>query len=687
MDLRTDKEEKYLPKKDTVISQEYVINLVAHVNHGKTTVMDNVLEYIGVLTKSMAGEARLLDSRKDELERGMTMKLSPVTMRVQNTKLTFLDTPGHLEFNSLTESTFIVSDVSLVILDVVKGVTERLRQLVRKTVENRCRIVLLINKADLLFRMGVPVDEIEHRVFSAVSEISHIIDKEISWETGTVILGSAKENWAICKDSDPSRLLGRAGSVASVRKALSLLRAVYAQGDKEISILAERIGKKRREGIKEKIEPKDIISHEFEFFNALYLSIDACDASYTEYQRRSQSAPDEVLAVVCANTMVGGEVTAIARTLYQRRIAVGDLLTVTEQGSEIQRQVTGIIYFTASIDRARTGTGLIGIQGIDCRKRGILSSSRSEPEKVQKYFHSLKWPVFTPLFTDVIIPAPEDYDSVIERLTCLSRCEPGLFIIVKSRRVIVKSDGVLQMDKIRTDLEGLKYSTEEQSEIYQETVEGGHGVVSSPLEMDDNKNFAVFFRRVISSDNKNNKELDVDGLDGFKKVFGRECYVKYTEEVPSSLRMSISSLLQNGPFIMEPCNMVSVEVFPTDKAVTGTVAQVYMESHPRILVNHTVLRISLPSVYTKGATHTISKSFGHILSTDIEENTVVFTVRIPVSKIKDLTNTLRTQTKGEADILPTNMLYQIVPDKKEYERALTEEIRERKGISQKDRID
>ncbi|KAI5192950.1 elongation factor 2 [Nematocida minor] len=657
--------------------REYVINLIAHVNHGKTTVMDNVLEYLGVITKSMAGEARLLDSRKDELERGMTMKLSPVSMFVGGAKMTFLDTPGHLEFNSLTESTFILSDVSLVIADVMKGVTERLRQLVKSSVENKCKPILFINKIDILFKMEISSDEIEYRIETALREINQVLSEEISWEAGTVIVGSAKDNWALSKYSDPSKIMGKKIDKFSLKKAVRLLRTIYMQKEKELHELSLRINRKTKTGLKDKIQAKDIVSYEFGFFSTLYMCVRHADETSSGiYRDGNSSSPDEVCAVVCANTIVNGEITAIARTLAKKRISVGQTVTVMENSSESECTVAGLVYFTESLDAVSAAMGLVGIQGIDCKKRGIISLSKTE--KAKEFLHSLRWPRFTPLFTDIIIPAPEHYDAIIKRLTRLSRCEPGLFLSIKQGRVIVKSDGVLQIDKIRTDLEGLSFETQEQSEVYQETVEGGSGVVSVPQIQ---QNFKITFKQVNSND------TDESALSQFKKVFNRECYVKFSEEVPPEIKMSISSLLQNGPFLLENCNMLSVEVSPTEESATGTVSQIYLQSSPRILVNHTVLHISVPSTHSKVTSNILSKSPGYILSTEIGENLITFDLRIPISEIKDLTNTLRTQTRGEADILPTNTIYYMVPDKKEYENALSETVREKKGLIQKEKIE
>ncbi|KAI5150097.1 elongation factor 2 [Nematocida ausubeli] len=694
---------------DKNASNECVINLIAHVNHGKTTVMDNVLEYMGVLTKSMAGEARLLDSRKDELEREMTMKLSPVSLFVNGKKITFLDTPGHLEFKSLTESTFILSDISLIIVDVMKGVTERLRQLVRNSSDNRCAPIILINKIDALFKLGASGDEIEHRVSGIIQSLEEVLEEPIGWDMGNIIIGSAKDNWCMGQSSNADRVLNKAMGHLTLKKSLRIVRTIYAQEQAELLKLSERINRKVKPGLKIKIRPKDIVSHEFGFFSALYTAISSVnipatampdvskceiecskeDSSISFMDSRIYHTPQNTwmgvdsssaVAIICSNTLVDNVVTAIGRTLYGKTISVGDSIYVVESSGISHCKVKNLVYFTKTRSSVEVAAGLVGIQGIDCKKKGIICAEGTCSDLSKELLGKLRWPVFTPLFTDIIIPSPECYSSVVERLGRLSRCEPGLFISVKQGKVIVRSDGVLQIDKIRTDLEGLRFSTEDQSEIYQETVSKGDGVVKVQQET-ESKCYAISLRGIQEESGEEIERM------GYKQLFGRDCYVKCAEGTPNMLRMSISALLQNGPFLLEQCNRVMVAVEPTERQPTGTLSQIYLDSMPRLLTNHTILFISAPSIYAKSVNTILVKSPGHILSTTVEETSITFEVRMPVAEIKALTNLLRTHTKGEADILPTHSLYYMVPDKAEHEKALTLALREKKGLFEKEKIE
>ncbi len=80
------------------LTLDKITSMIAHIDHGKTTLIDSLITSTGFFSKSLADELRYLDSRKDEQERGITLKLSPI--KLQNGH-TFIDTPGHVDFDSL----------------------------------------------------------------------------------------------------------------------------------------------------------------------------------------------------------------------------------------------------------------------------------------------------------------------------------------------------------------------------------------------------------------------------------------------------------------------------------------------------------------------------------------------------------------------------------------------------------
>ncbi|OAG31202.1 hypothetical protein NEDG_01615 [Nematocida displodere] len=663
---------------------EYVVNVVAHVNHGKTTFMDNVLEHLGVLTKSMAGEARLLDSRKDELERGMTMKLSPVSVPLPGGRITFLDTPGHLEFNSLTLSTFVLCDVSVVVVDVMKGVTERLKGLVRRAIEKDTGLVLFINKVDLLFKLSIPVDEIYYRLEQILQEIESVAEGRVEWEGGSVLLGSARDNWAMSSSSDLSLILGKpVRSKLSMKKAVGLAKQLYGLTDQEAVSLAQRVGMQPKLNIRTKPTPKDLLAHVFRFFSEFKEAILKKGSSL---QNIFISPPlhtlADVVGVICANTLADGIVTSIVRTISTKALSVGETVYVLEPGVAATPEpvtVTQIMRFAEESNDLTTGTGLVGVRGLECKKRGVIALAASN--EAQSFMLSQNWVDFMPIFTDVVQVDNASKAEAVRRVSLLSRCEPGMFCsVTKHNEIIIKSDGQLQMDKVKTDLEGLRYTHREQSGQYLESVERGEGLI----EFKDQRYHITFLHTPLGSSPPPNA----------LQLYGRRCYATYPENLPNELKHSISSLLQNGPFLAERVDMVCVrvegcaETCKCYKALEPSLLQeVYLQSTPRIIANHVFLLITIPNAYVKSATAAIARSPATIHASEEVGATFLFRVQSPVQEVRALTVALRTITKGDCDVLPDGPVFFALLDSPEYEQALSDAIRQEKGLFERETLD
>lgn len=668
---------------------EYVVNIVAHVNHGKTTVMDNVLEHAGVLSRSMAGEARLLDSRKDEIERGITMKISPVSVLVKDAKITFLDTPGHLEFSSLTVSTFVVCDISVIVVDVLSGVTERLKGLVRRAEEGGASIVLFINKVDLLFSKHTAPDSIGHQIEKIVQDVQSVARTEIGWAQGTILVGSAKDNWAISGLSDAGPLLKKPGAAAlSLKQTVGLLSQVHGSSEVQKAVLYERAGLGQPEKGRARQFPKDLLARVFGFFGALHGAVLAARLPASCYSAELASVPEEVVGVVCSNTLVGETVTAVVRTVKNRVVALNDALVVQEpEGAVTAGTVEKLVLFLQREMSLERGAGLVGVQGLNCQKRGVVVTRVTE--QTTRFLESLAWAEFCPVFTDVILPAPGAFAEVARRMALLSRCEPGIYCQLTERQeIVVQSDGELQLDKIKADLEGLPFTTREKSERYMETVESGEGVVQSR-----NSRWVVSFAGLPLSGEA------VAVPPGAEQMFGRGCYVRCAEETPGEIVRGISSLLQQGPYLHELCDRMVVSVRPlldggevgadpngVNSAVPQSLAKIYLQAGPRVLTTYTELTVSIPSEHMKKASIAASKAHAKVRGTEHTEESAELRISMPVRELREFIKELRTLSRGECDVFLDKTVRFAVPDSRMYEDALAERIRDEKGILQKERI-
>lgn len=137
------------------MEQKFIRNfaVIAHIDHGKTTLTDRLLELTGTLTTRELSE-RMLDSNPIEQERGITIKLAPVTMSYtyqgQEYQLNLIDTPGHIDFNYEVERSLAACEGALLLVDATKGVQAQTLTNLRLAQKQGLKVIPIINKVDAL---------------------------------------------------------------------------------------------------------------------------------------------------------------------------------------------------------------------------------------------------------------------------------------------------------------------------------------------------------------------------------------------------------------------------------------------------------------------------------------------------------------------------------------------------------
>ncbi|ELA42898.1 uncharacterized protein VICG_00213, partial [Vittaforma corneae ATCC 50505] len=161
------------------MSNSKITSIIAHIDHGKTTLLDSIIASTGYFSKSLVGSLRYLDSRADEQEREITMKLSPI--KLSNGHV-FIDTPGHVDFENLLFSSSILSDNHIILVDVNEGITPRTYSLVKFI--NRDRCVLVINKIDKCSDFET--------VDLVLMQINGMLGEEVfGWQRNNIVISSA----------------------------------------------------------------------------------------------------------------------------------------------------------------------------------------------------------------------------------------------------------------------------------------------------------------------------------------------------------------------------------------------------------------------------------------------------------------------------------------------------------------
>uniref|UniRef100_A0A8K9UZL2 Elongation factor-like 1 n=1 Tax=Oncorhynchus mykiss TaxID=8022 RepID=A0A8K9UZL2_ONCMY len=164
--------------------------ILAHVDHGKTTLADSLVASNGIISSRLAGKLRYLDSREDEQIRGITMKSSAISLHYKDYLINLIDSPGHVDFSSEVSTAVRLCDGAIVIVDAVEGVCPQTQAVLRQAWLENIRPVLVINKIDRL------IMELKLTSQEAYTHLQKILE-QVNAVTGSLFTSKVLEDRAV----------------------------------------------------------------------------------------------------------------------------------------------------------------------------------------------------------------------------------------------------------------------------------------------------------------------------------------------------------------------------------------------------------------------------------------------------------------------------------------------------------
>src|SRR3989339_568446 len=171
------------------------IAIIAHVDHGKTTLVDVMLRQSGVFRENEAVLERVMDSNDLERERGITILAKNTAVNYKGTKINIVDTPGHADFGGEVERVLKMVDGVLLLVDAFEGTMPQTRFVLRKALKLNLKPIVVINKIDRPEARAVEVIDEVLDLFIELGADEHQLDFP-------VIFASAKDGVAMRNLSD-----------------------------------------------------------------------------------------------------------------------------------------------------------------------------------------------------------------------------------------------------------------------------------------------------------------------------------------------------------------------------------------------------------------------------------------------------------------------------------------------------
>src|SRR5210317_2085042 len=173
------------------------VAIIAHVDHGKTTLVDQILRQCHVFRDGQEVRERFLDSNDLERERGITIKSKNIAVNYKDVKINLIDTPGHADFGGEVERVLKMADGVLLLVDAFEGPMPQTRFVLSKAIELGLKPIVVVNKVD---KPNCTPDLVHEKVFDLMFALD-ATEEQLEFNT---IYGSAKNGWMSTDWQEPT---------------------------------------------------------------------------------------------------------------------------------------------------------------------------------------------------------------------------------------------------------------------------------------------------------------------------------------------------------------------------------------------------------------------------------------------------------------------------------------------------
>ena len=696
------------------------IGICAHIDHGKTTLSDNLLAGAGMISEELAGDQRFLDFDEQEQARGITIDAANVSM-VHNFKneeylINLIDTPGHVDFGGDVTRAMRAVDGAVVVVCAVEGIMPQTETVLRQALKENVKPVLFINKVDrLINELKLEPEELQKRFMNIYMEANKLIknmapeDKKEEWSVdftdGSVAFGSAYHNWAI--------------NVPMMQETGVNFKDIidYCNDDKQKELAQKVPLSDVLLGMVVEHLPSPKVSQEYRVPNIWDGDIEshAGECMIT-------TSPDGPLAVMVTNVSVDKHAGEIATgRVYGGSIEKGTEVYLVGSHSKSRVQQVGVYFGPERVNTDAVPAGnIVYVAGA---KGAIAGETICSPDDKIKEFEGLDH-ISEPVVT-VAVEAKntKDLPKLIEVLRQVAKEDPTIKVEINEEtgEHLVSGMGELHLEVIsyRIKDKGVEIQTSEPIVVYRETVsqlspevEGKspnkHNRFYITVEPLEDELFQALQEGKLKEGKVKGKESANDfmeyGLDKEEArkvwdVYNRSLFInatrgiQYLDEVKELLIEGFESVLNDGPLAKEIAMGLKFKLHDAklhEDAVHRGPAQVLpairsaiyasmMSAGPALLEPMQKVFINTPQDYMGPCTREIQNRRGQIVDMGQEGDMATIESKVPVAEMFGFAGDIRSAAEGRC-LWSTEMSgFEKLP--REMQGQIVKEIRQRKGLS------
>ncbi len=698
------------------------IAIVAHVDHGKTTLSDSLVARAGLISKDLAGQQRVLDYEVQEQKRGITIKAANISLGFSyegnDYVINLIDTPGHVDFGGHVTRAMRAVDGIILVVDSVEGIMPQTETVLRQALKERAKPTLFINKIDrLITELKLNQAQIMERLIKIISGVNKIIEAnapkefkkewQVSVENGKVALGSAFYKWAI--------------SINTLKKTGITFNKLYelvSQGKMEELARLSPID----ECILEMVVKNLPNPREAQKYRIPVLWRGDLESEEGKAMINCDSKAKTVGVVFgVVYDEHAGEVAVIR--LFSGSVKKGDNLYLASKYTYNRVQQVAIYMGPDRIQTERVTAGnicaVIGLKDVYVGE--TVSTDPIEPFEQIKHYSE---PVVT---KSVEAENPKELGKLIEVLRSLVKEDPTLKVEInhETGEHLLSGMGELHLEiveyKIREE-RGVAIKVSPPIVVYRETIVSNEGPViegKSPnkhnrlyikVEKLNDKIMEAFNNGEIKEGRIKGKVpqqlveklvslgMSRDEAKGIWSIYNKNFFIdltkgiQYLNEVQEMVMNAFEEAMNKGPLAQEKVSGIKVvlvdallhedhvhrgpaQIMP---AVKRPIYASMLKANVQLLEPKQKLLIQVPIDYANNVLNFMNSKRAKLVSIDQEGDLATINFIIPVSETFGLSNELRGVTQGRAIWYTEYYGYEPLP--KELQEKTVYAIRERKGL-------